>query len=242
MEGMTMEREQQENGVSRESATSSNPHNEATLLGLPREMRNEIYAYLLASGHLSILRASRQLSLEALELIYKEATFRLFVNSAQARHNVHPRVEVTGKIQTLQLIWHLADYDCQRNASEVMDFCGKQVETRMTCRVILKFGARRAALLNANDITALRSLRTFRHVVIETMDEDSMQAIPCSPFSILQCRILCMFSVLSEELRLALGPAEHRKDTGAHYLVFHPSRMSGNRFQELPQSTTAYSW
>ena len=98
-----MNSEQQEIEASIKPAISSGPHSHATLLDPPREMRNEIYVYLLASGHLSILRTSRQLSVEALELIYKEAIFRVFVNSAQACRNVHPRAKSARKIQNLQL-------------------------------------------------------------------------------------------------------------------------------------------
>ena len=86
----TIDRKQQGNRVSCKSATSPNHHNQATMLSLPRETRNENFAYPLAYCHFSILSSSRQLSVEALELIYSKAIFRVSVNSAQACHNIYP--------------------------------------------------------------------------------------------------------------------------------------------------------
>lgn len=188
-EEMTMDMEQPENRASCRPATSSNPHDQATLLSLPREMRNEIYAYLLASGHLAILRSSRQLSVEALELIYTKAIFRVFVNSRQACHNYQPGVKVAEKIQNLQLDWHLSDFICQRNANEVIDFCQKQQQMLKTCHVILRFGTWQAALLTANDITALRNLRVLRQVVLETMIVGSTQPTPKWHLAQIQSRV-----------------------------------------------------
>ena len=67
-------------------------HDHATLLSLPHKMRDEVYASLL-SGHLSTFLSSRQLSVEALELICIKAIFRVFVISRQAYHNNHPECQ-----------------------------------------------------------------------------------------------------------------------------------------------------
>lgn len=237
-----MDNERPEARVSIKPAICSNPHNQATLLGLPREMRNEIYTYLLASGHLSILRSCRQLSEEALELIYKEAIFRVSVNSAQSCHNVQPGVEDTEKIQNLQLDWQLSDFDCERNASEVIDFCQRQQQLLKTCHVILRFGPWRFALLSANDITALKSLRVFRNVIIEPVVNDSAEIIPDGLLPELQSRSFSMLTVLDNELQRVLGPAEYKGGASASCLVFHPSRMSVHRLQELPLSNTDYGF
>lgn len=237
-----MDMKQHEARVLCKPTTSSNFHNQATLLSLPREMRNEIYAYLLASGHLTILRSSRQLSVEALELIYTKAIFRMLVNSRQACHNNLPGVKISEKIQNLQLDWHLSDFICQRNANEVIDFCKKQQQMLRTCHVTLRFGRWQAALLTADDIAALRSLRVFRRVVLETMIAGSTQPTPKWHLAQVKSRILSMFKTLNDQLRLALGPAEQMGDVDARCLVFRPSRMSETWFQELPRSTTAYGW
>ena len=228
----------------KERATSSDPYSQATLLSLPPELRDEIYAYLLASGDLSIVRSSRQLSVETLRLIYTGAMLRFYVNSAEACRNIQPGENAAERIQNLRLHWHLSDFDCHRNAHDVIRFCqNKQKKTRMTCHVILKFGAWRAALLNANDIAALRNLRVFRNVILETtVVKDSTQVLSSGVLAKLRSRTLRMLKVLGDVLGIALGPADHRGDPDGRYLVFHPSSMSETLFHELPPSDRAYSW
>ncbi|KAL9065067.1 MAG: hypothetical protein Q9161_008486 [Pseudevernia consocians] len=228
----------------KDPATSSDPYRQATLLNLPPELRDEIHVYLLASGDLSILRSFRQLSVETLRLIYTGAILRFYVNSSEACRNIQPGEKAAERIQNLRLHWDLSDFDCHRNAHEVIEFCQKQQQKqRMTCHVILKFGAWRAALLNANDIAALRSLRVFRNVILETtVAKDSTQALSSGRLAKMRSRTLSILKVLGDVLEIALGPADHRGDADGRYLVFHPSSMSENRFHELPPSDRAYSW
>ena len=47
------------------------------LLSLPREIRDDIYAYILRAGDLSILRTSKQLGQEARERLYREGVCRI---------------------------------------------------------------------------------------------------------------------------------------------------------------------
>lgn len=58
-----------------------NPDNTKTptspLLAIPRELRDEIYAPLLRSGDLAILRTSKQIYHEARERLYREGVFRI---------------------------------------------------------------------------------------------------------------------------------------------------------------------
>lgn len=241
-EDIAKEKDRQQGTASRKVTNEVNHRNGGPLLSLPRELRDEIYGYLLASGHLQVLRTSRQLSQEALESLYPKAIFRMYVNSTDGSRNIKPSENVADQIQNIKLQWDLSDHDCSRNAHELIDFCHKQGEMRMTYHVILLFGVRRAALLNANDISALRSSRVFRNVVLETIIKDSTQEIPSGRRAKLRSRILSMFRVLSDELGLTLGPADHRGDVDARHLVFHPPKMLGTRFDELPPSNTAYSW
>lgn len=241
-EDIAKEKDRQKGTASCKVTNEVNHRNGGPLLSLPRELRDEIYGYLLASGHLQVLRTSRQLSQEALESLYPKAIFRMYVNSADGSRNIKPSEIVADQIQNIKLQWDLSDHNCSRNAHELIDFCHKQEEMRMTCHVILLLGVRRAALLNANDISALRSLRVFRNVVLETIIKDSTQQIPSGRRAKLRSRILSMFRVLSDELGLTLGPADHRGDVDARHLVFHPPKMLETRFDELPPSNTAYSW
>lgn len=85
------------NKVQGQTKTGLDSHHQATLLGLPQELRDEIYFHLLASADLSILRSSHQISLEALEFLYTKATFRQYVNSAETHRNVQPSDKVAEK-------------------------------------------------------------------------------------------------------------------------------------------------
>ena len=234
--------EEKEELTQKRPATSLFPPHQVTLFSLPPELRDEVYAYLLASGHLSILRSSRQLSVEALRLIYTGAMLRVYVNSAEACRNIQPGNKVTEKIQNLQLYWYLSDYECRRNAHQVIEFCQQRRENRVTCHVILKFAVFRAALLKADDITALRSLRVFQNVVLETMIAEPTQAVSSAHFAKLRSRTLSIFKVLGDQLEMTLGPADHRGDADDQHLVFHPSSVSEEGFHKLPPSNTAYLW
>ena len=209
------------------------------LLKLPRELREEIYSYLLHSGDLAILRVSRQVSLEALDRIYTEGLFRFYVNSAEAYRNVQPHDFIANRIQNVLLYWDLSNFDCQRNSHELIPFCQKRGVTRNTCHVILDADALRAALLNASDISALYNLRAFRTVILETKIKTSTKGITSARLAKSRCRTLSMIRVLGDQLRLALGPADQRGDSHARRLVFHPASMWGG---EIPPSKTAYSW
>lgn len=230
---MAKEEDRRQDTISCRAATRANHYNGGTLFSLSRELRDEIYDYLLASGHLQILRTSRPLSQEALESLYRKAIFRLYVNSAHQSRNIWPSGNVAGQIQNIEVQWEMSDFNCSRNAHEVIDFCQNSQAARGTCHIILKFNTWRATLLNATDIFALRNLRVFQKVCFKSMMKDSTK---------LRGRILKIFKMLSNELGLALGPADNREDVDAQYLVFHPSSISENRFDKLSVSKTAYSW
>ena len=212
------------------------------LLKLPRELREEIYSYLLHCGDLAILRVSRQASLEALDRIYTEGLFRFYVNSAEAYRNVQLQDCIANRIQNVLLYWDLSNFDCQRNSHELIPFCQKQGVTRSTCHVILDADRLRAALLNASDISALYNLRAFRTVILETRIKSSTIGISSARLAKFRCRTLSMIRVLGDQLRLALGPAVQGGDVDARRLVFKPGSLWGSQFGEIPPSKTAYSW
>ena len=62
------------NTSSRSFSPTRNPT--STLLSLPREIRDDIVAYLLRAGDLAILRTSRKLYIESKERLYREGIFR----------------------------------------------------------------------------------------------------------------------------------------------------------------------
>lgn len=241
-ERMAKDKDPQQDTMSCRTATRGDPRNQDTLLRLPRELRDEIYDYLLASGHFQILTTSRQLSQEAVESLYREAVYRMYVNSADGHRNIKPSEEVAHQIQNLNLQWDMSNFDCSRNACDIIDFCQKRPATRRTCHVMLEFDAHRAALLNATDISALRSLRIFQKVVFTTTMTSSTWVTSGARLARLRRRIPGMFRTLSDELGLALGPADQRGDADIRCLVFHPSKMLEKRFDELPPSNRSYGW
>ena len=242
-EEMAEEQDRRQNTASCSAITTRADHRgQGTLFRLPRELRDEIYDYLLASGDLQILRTSRPLSQEALRSLYRKAVFKVHMNSTNSFRNVKPSKNVVDKIQNIKIQWDLSDFSSSHNAFEIIVlFHGYQV-ARGTCHVLLRFDAWRAALLRPADIHALRILRVFRTVMLEVKIKDSTSAISSDRLDKLRSRTLSVFRVLSDELRAALGSADQREDADARYLVFRPSEMLGNRFSELPLSNTAYGW
>ena len=61
-----------------------------SLLSLPRELRDDIFAPLLRAGSVAILRTSKQIHDEAKERLFHEAVFRVKVGFAGGRVNSFP--------------------------------------------------------------------------------------------------------------------------------------------------------
>ena len=57
--------------------TQTSYHTNSSLMSLPREIRDEICAYLLNAGDLAILRTSKQLGHEGKERLYREGVCRV---------------------------------------------------------------------------------------------------------------------------------------------------------------------
>ena len=220
------------NATSRPIAIGGCYQNQGTLFTLPPELRDEIYGYLLSSGDLSILRTSHQLSLEALRLIYEKGVLRIHVNSAQASRNIQLRDDVIQKFKNLELHWDLSDFDTR----EILDICRNQQAVRMACHVILETDACGMIILTTQNLSALRNLRVFRIVVLKTLLKEPSRTMSSLRLALLTSRNLEILKMLGKRLGQALGPADQKGNVDAPYLVFHPSRMLGERNNELPPS------
>lgn len=226
------------------TAITTHHHREDTLFTLPRELRYQIYAYLLPSGDLHILRTCRRLSQDVLDILYRKAIFRMYVNSSDHVRNIRPSKNVVDRIQNIELRWDLCDLDCPRNAHEIIEMFQECHGTRRTCHIIVKLGDWGVALMNATDVHAFRCLRVFQNVVVQAKikDSDSAYRMSSERQVHLQTRIFYMFKILSGGIGQVLGSADHDRDGDSRYLVFHPSRVLEKRFDKLPCSDTAYSW
>lgn len=67
--------------VSNRNYTSHTEIAISPLLSIPRELRDEIYGYLLRCGDLAILRTSKQVGHEAKERLHREGVFRIKMRS-----------------------------------------------------------------------------------------------------------------------------------------------------------------
>ena len=220
------------------------PHGLGTLPSLPRELRDEICNYLLASGQLQILRTSRLLDQEAQEIRYGKVVVRMRGNSVYYFRNIKSSENVTDRIQDVQLEWDLGDPVSPRNVHKLIDMSSKVQATPNTCHVILKLSWFRPALLDDSDIHALKSLRLFKNVVLEAKSKQSTRCISRDCRAVLGDRIIGMLERLMNILDPALGSAEYEgdADADAHLLFFQPSTICRGSFSELPYSNIPYSW
>lgn len=93
------------------------------LLILPREIRDEIYGHLLLCGDLAIMRSSRQINLEAMNLLYRMAVYRMVFNYDERSRNIQPSQEAVVQIQNLSLQFQLPDLTSICHANEINVSC-----------------------------------------------------------------------------------------------------------------------
>ena len=146
------------------------------LMSLPREIRDEICAYLLRAGDLAILRTSKQISHEAKERLYREGVCRVKLGFESGRTLDSFLLKELGRIQN----YHIRVYfgagchlDIRHFFRDFKHFAGHgETHSRRECYVIIEYDAFGPALW-INDpkafAAAIACLATFTKVVMVTL-------------------------------------------------------------------------
>ena len=183
------------------------------LMSLPREIRDQICAYLLRAGDLAILRASKQLSRDAKERLYREGVCRVKLGS-KSRSNVDSfLLKELGRIQNYEIRVYFRPgtfLDIRQFFQDFEHFAGHgETHSRRECSVIIEYDPFDPVLwINSSRAlaAAIACLATFKRVVMVLLPIE-LELLP-RDFLIRHGRGAEVWSSLRERLEPELGPSK----------------------------------
>lgn len=168
--------------------TPSSPHptNPPILLCLPSELRSNIYAPLITTGDLAILRTCKTILAEATPLLLPHAVLRLNLGHLSPNPDIHIDNALLASIQRLDLRINMSrgraiPLSCAYSRRIIDRFAGRSI-TRETCLITIDSGADGVAPESAaNRMTydAVAGLTGFRTLVLKirfSMSEPESEA------------------------------------------------------------------
>ena len=217
-------------------------------LNLPRELRDIVYTYLIQAGHLSILRASKPLSKEALAIMPRVATHRIDLGSWNLSRasisltntmRLH-RLRLTAPyyIQNLDIRFDLVRRKgTQAEWGLIRSFSGDQI-ARRSCNITILFGVlgplfRRPDFKGPEEDAACKviaSLTGFKTLTLkleyrknERREAEILRFLgQLSETTDPDDKLLKDYKEISGFLAKSLGPAKLNDGLDGPYLLFKP--------------------
>ena len=156
-----------------EKLTQTSHITNSSLMSLPREIRNQICAYLLRAGDLAILRTSKQLSHEAKELLYREGVCRVKLGYESGSDVDSFLLKELGRIQNYDIRVYFGPgsfLDIRPFFRDFKHFAGHgETHSRLQCYVIIEYNPFGPVLwINSSRAlaAAIACLATFKKVVM----------------------------------------------------------------------------
>ena len=223
------------------SDTSLTTTPDSHLLSLPRELRDQIYAYLLRAGSVAIMRTSKQIHEEVKERLFHDAVFRVKVGFADGRVSSFPTV--WKNIESFHFHIFVGSgnafpypptfrlFDRFANLDEI--HLKRECLITIQCRPFdhRSTNGRDAYLLSLSEKIAC--LNTFTTVTVALVPNASeLWANVSKPLSAadmdlwgVECIMADVWTDLKKKLELKMGPGSFEdKDDQERRLVFHPQR------------------
>ena len=210
------------------------------LTKFPGEVRNEVYAHLVSSGELAMMRTSRQVCEEMLKVVLDRTPYRMSINypGESGDRSGLPPGRVGLGIQRLEVRWRLPDYhDVNDNAEAQGSTAGFDMDCgtpRKRCVVYLEKQLHRSALVKRDHWTAWRRLVVFEEVVFrvvlkDLVIQDARGAENGGDRFLGDQYMMPLLEVLGKGLSAELGVAEQGCDGEGPFLTFHPGRNAPGR-------------
>ena len=200
--------------------TQTSHFTNSSLMSLPREIRDEICAYLLNAGDLSILRTSKHLSHEAKERLYREGVYRVKLGGESGGDVGSFLPKELGRIHNYEIRAYFGPgcyLDIRHFFRDFKHFAGHgETHSRRECYVIIEYDPSGRALW-MNDSKALAAaiacLAIFKKVVMVPL------------------RVECK----RKKLRPELGPSRVIGDThgGDEEWMFQPVKFRSSRVHKF---------
>lgn len=139
---------------------------------LPRELRDQIFAHLLASGYLDFMRTSRAMKQEGETRIAKEGVYRMNSGFDNGIHCQKPSQEVVATIQNVHIriaySTRGSDPDDSTELLEFLDLFAGPAPHRQTCNVSFESHGKKYFVVGYELLSRLQRLRGFEKVVLRT--------------------------------------------------------------------------
>ena len=217
----------------------------------PLEIRENIYAHLLAMGHLAIMRAARYTYEEAKVIRYRHAVYRADIVQPFRVEGGPVNVHVGNMVQNVDLRMHTiyrtdtwydpymfnADHIFHAELAEVFGtysdggrygFAGSQRKRRMCCVTLMCDGDGWIYSPLIHTITVFRDFTGFELLVVRfeiDADPREEESIMVSNTEYAVARVACGLDVAKGVLERTLGPAKKVGSGLERSLEFQPQKF-----------------
>lgn len=157
------------------------------LCQLPGEIRNNIYSYLLSTGHPQFLRASKALHIEGSGLVAKDGVYRMRFGDDNVINYSLPSQRIVDTIRNLDIHADLTYYAGWPWVTEgkrdlwLLQAFGEPGRIRGRCSVFIEVGYSTTEELLAHTCMPLRLLSDFETVVVQV--DLGWRSAPSSPIT-----------------------------------------------------------
>lgn len=226
-----------------------------TLSILPREVRDIIYSDVVSFGKMNILRTSKTVCQEVMDLLYEEGICRVNVDNDRLLPQFHLTKALAKKIQNLHIRLTVSSRlgfspNVPRTPNPIKKFRGYEIP-RQVCHVIIEFNCESHPIFwrvgPRKFIRFLGSLTSFakmtvRVAVIDRVDPRSQKPWPMDTHTGIQKKYLHLTKAslaLEKSLGEGIYCSESGRETGfrqAQYLEFYPQdHLKSLRDRQLPE-------
>lgn len=199
------------------------------LVKLPRETRDQVYRFLLASGFPDFLQASATLHQEGSDLIYQTGICRMNFAFAPLTPTMRPSQKLANIIQHISLRINTACYPLLGAPSELdilQLFTGSEI-TRKSCRVVFRNYLLSTPMVCDEVLFIMTRYTGFERVVVNIMIEDG-EPLPVHLEFYQRDHILSTkdrgYRTITRQLAPYLG-TPHRDWYKKDEMVFYPRRV-----------------
>ena len=207
-----------------------------SFLDLPRELRDMIYRHSITAGNLEILRTSKLVSEEAIQLLSKNAIFRVNLGFPDREPPTNLALAPTTSAQHVEFRLDTSSAALPFNLSFISLFAGT-LTPRESCLVTLNYGKEGSATHHIERdalFVILEGLIGFKSLVIKIVieryeasefeglltEEQFRETFPYESRLLLHHR--ASYQKVREFLECSLGPAKFDDSVDSHCLEFHP--------------------
>ncbi|CAF9922243.1 hypothetical protein IMSHALPRED_005634 [Imshaugia aleurites] len=211
---------------------------------LPRELRDQIFSYLLVSGHPNFMRCSKAMEQEGETWVAKEGIYRINLRLFCSINCQRPSWKIAATIQNIDIKIDACMLPIARNAYpnrysglKILDLLTDPTHHRKTCNVSIEwYGARDGCMyiveVGHEVIDRLQRLRGFEKVVLRVWDRwtDSPSILIPSvdrlraPVPGMVIDTYWSFGHMQDRLAPYLGKADMTSDKEGWGMVFYPRK------------------